>query len=251
MDAVFSALAGSATNDRLQEIELEMAPRLSAHADAIYLNPKLFARLDSVWQRRADLGLDAESLAVLSRIHLDFVRAGARISAEARKRMDAINQRLARLSTRFSQNVLADEEEYVEPLSESQVAGVPDALRQALAATARERELSAPFAVTLSRSSIEPFLQTASDRGLCAKNCSRPGPIAAAMQGARNNSAIIAETLCFAGGEGSAFWAMRIMPPTSWPTAWRQRRPAPAPCSTRSGRRRAGGRWRNATLCRR
>jgi peptidyl-dipeptidase Dcp len=194
VDAVFSALAGSATNDRLQEIELEMAPRLSAHADAVYLNPKLFARLDSVWQRRADLGLDAESLAVLSRIHLDFVRAGARISAEARKRMDAINQRLARLSTRFSQNVLADEEEYVEPLSESQVAGVPDALRQALAATARERELSAPFAVTLSRSSIEPFLQTASDRGLREK-LFKAWTHRGSNEGARNNSAIIAETL--------------------------------------------------------
>ncbi len=194
VDAVFSTLAGSATNDRLQEIELEMAPRLSAHADAIYFNPKLFARLDAVWQRRADLGLDAESLTVLNRIHLDFVRAGARLSPEARKRMDAINQRLARLSTQFSQNVLAEEEDYVEPLSESQVAGVPDSLRQALAATARERGLSAPFAVTLSRSSIEPFLQTASDRGLREK-LFKAWTHRGGNEGARNNSAIIAETL--------------------------------------------------------
>jgi peptidyl-dipeptidase Dcp len=194
VDAVFSVLAGSATNDRLQEIELEMAPRLSAHADAIYLNPKLFARLDQVWQRRAGLGLDAESLAALDRIHLDFVRAGARLSPEARNRMDAINQRLARLSAQFSQNVLAEEEGYVEPLNDAQVAGVPDSLRQALAATARERGLSAPYAVTLSRSSIEPFLQTASDRGLREKLFTawthRGG-----NAGARNNSAIIAETL--------------------------------------------------------
>ncbi len=194
VDAVFSVLACSATNDRLQEIELEMAPRLSAHADAIYLNPKLFTRLDQVWQRRADLNLDAESLAALNRIHLDFVRAGARLSPQARKRMDAINQRLARLSTQFSQNVLADEEDYVEPLNESQVAGVPDSLRQALAATARERGLSAPYAVTLSRSSIEPFLQTASDRGLREK-LFKAWTHRGSNEGARNNIAIIAETL--------------------------------------------------------
>jgi peptidyl-dipeptidase Dcp len=194
VDAIFSVLAGSATNDRLQEIELEMAPRLSAHADAIYLNPKLFARLGQLWQRRAGLGLDAESLAVLDRIHLDFVRAGARLSPEARNRMDAINQRLARLSAQFSQNVLAEEEGYVEPLNDAQVAGVPDSLRQALAATARERGLSAPYAVTLSRSSIEPFLQTASDRGLREK-LFKAWTHRGGNAGARNNSAIIAETL--------------------------------------------------------
>lgn len=194
VDAVFSTFAGSLSNEEIQAIELEMAPLLSAHTNAIYLNAGLFARLDAVWQRRADLNLDAESLRVLERIHLDFVRAGARLSPKARQRMDAINQRLAVLAAEFSQNVLADEEDYVEPLTEAQVRGIPASLKDALSATARERGLEAPYAVTLSRSSIEPFLQTADDRGLrekLFKTWVRRGD----NDGAHNNRAIMAETL--------------------------------------------------------
>ena len=194
IDAVFSAFSGSATNDALQAIEMEMAPRLSAHWTAIYLNAALFARLDAVWRRRDEFGLDPESLKVLERIHLDFVRAGARLSPEARARMDEINQRLATLSTEFSQNVLADEDSYVEPLREDQVAGVPASLRDALAATATERGVEAPYAVTLARSSIEPFLQSASNRDLREKLFKawiRRGR----NPGAHDNSAVMAETL--------------------------------------------------------
>ncbi len=75
---MFGNLASSATNDELQAVELEMAPRLSAHWSAISMHPVLFARLDAVYQARAGLGLDNESLKVLERYHLDFVRAGAR-----------------------------------------------------------------------------------------------------------------------------------------------------------------------------
>jgi peptidyl-dipeptidase Dcp len=194
VDSVFSAFAGSTTNEALQAIELEMAPRLSAHSNAIYLNAKLFARLDAVWQCRDALDLDSESSAVLERIHLDFVRAGARLSPQARARMDAINQRLATLSTEFSQNVLADEEDYVEPLTEAQVAGADQSLRAAMSATARERELDAPYAVTLSRSSIEPFLQAVTDRAMREKLFKawvRRGD----NHGAHDNNAIMAETL--------------------------------------------------------
>jgi len=194
IDAVFNAFAGSATNDALQAVEMEMAPRLSAHWTAIYLNAPLFTRLDTVWQRRGALGLDSESLKVLERIHLDFVRAGARLSPEARARMDAINQRLATLSTEFSQNVLADEDSYVEPLREDQVAGVPASLRDALASTATGRGVEAPYAVTLSRSSIEPFLQSASNRDLREK-LFKAWIQRGRNPGAHDNSAVMAETL--------------------------------------------------------
>jgi peptidyl-dipeptidase Dcp len=194
VDAVFFVLSGAATNDALQKIERELTPRVAAHHNAIYLNAELFARIDSVWQRRATLELDAESLKVLERIHLDFLRAGARLAPEDRARMDQINQRLAALATDFSQNVLADEENYVEPLSEAQAAGLSPSLREALANTARERAVDAPYAVTLARSSIEPFLQSASDRDLREKlfkawvaRGDNPNP--------HNNRAIIAETL--------------------------------------------------------
>ena len=109
-------------------------------------------------------------------------------------RMNAINQRLATLSTEFSQNVLADEEEYVEPLTEVQVTGADPSLRAALAATAKARGLDAPYAVTLSRSSIEPFLQAATDRALREK-LFKAWVRRGGNEGAHNNSAIIAETL--------------------------------------------------------
>ena len=123
VDGVFSNLASSATNDALQAIELEMAPRLSAHWSAISMHPVLFARLDALFQKRATLGLEAEQLRVLERYHLDFVRAGAQAKGEARDRLAAIGQRLAVLGTQFSQNVLGDEEDWVLTLTEAQWRG--------------------------------------------------------------------------------------------------------------------------------
>src|SRR6201996_2862982 len=110
VEGVFHNLASSATSEALQAIELEMAPRLSAHWSAISMHPVLFARLDALYQQRAALGLDAESLRVLERYHLDFVRAGAQAKGESRDRLGAIGQRLAVLGAQFSQNVLGDEE---------------------------------------------------------------------------------------------------------------------------------------------
>src|SRR5215469_13313825 len=77
VDAVFSAFAGSLSDDAIQTIEREMAPRLSAHQNAIYLDAKLFERIEAVWRQRKDAALDPESIKVVERIHLDFVRAGA------------------------------------------------------------------------------------------------------------------------------------------------------------------------------
>jgi peptidyl-dipeptidase Dcp len=166
VDSVFGNLTASATNDALQAIELEMAPRLSAHWSAISMHPVLFARLDDLYQQRGILGLDGESLKVLERYHLDFVRAGGRLKGEARDRLAEVSQRLAVLDTQFCQNVLGDEEDWILPLTEVQMAGVPDAVRDAAAAKAAALKIEQPFAVTLSRSSVEPFLQYAEDRAL-------------------------------------------------------------------------------------
>jgi peptidyl-dipeptidase Dcp len=166
VEGVFHNLASSVTNGALQAIELELAPRLAAHWSAITLNAALFARIDDLYQRRETLGLDAESLRVLERYHLDFVRAGAQLHGENRDRFAEIAQRMAVLGTQFSQNVLADEETYVLGVSAGQMAGVPDAVRDAAASLAKERGLDAPFAVSLSRSSVEPMLQFADDRAL-------------------------------------------------------------------------------------
>ena len=194
VEGVFSNLTSAATNEALQAIELEMAPRLSAHWSAISMHPVLFARLDGLYQKRATLGLDTESLRVLERYHLDFVRAGAQLKGEGRDRLAAIAQRLAVLGTQFCQNVLGDEEDWVLPLTQAQMAGVPAAMREAAAAKAAELKVEAPFAVTLSRSSVEPFLQFADDRAL-REQVYRAWTSRGDNGNARDNNAIITEML--------------------------------------------------------
>jgi peptidyl-dipeptidase Dcp len=169
VELVFGNLASSHTNDALQEIERDMAPILAQHWNAIYLDAALFQRIDDLYERRAGLGLDPESLKVLERYHLDFVRAGAKLTGDAREKLAGITERLATLGTDFAQNVLADEQETVLPLREADVAGLPDFARAAAAEIATERKIDAPFAVTTSRSSAEPFLQFADSREMREK----------------------------------------------------------------------------------
>lgn len=194
LEGVFGNLTSAATNEALQAIELEMAPRLSAHWSAILMHPVLFARLDALYQKRAGLGLDAESLRVLERYHLDFVRAGAQLNAPGRERLAAIGQRLAVLGTQFCQNVLGEEEDWSLPLNQAQMAGIPQGVRDAAAATAASLKLDAPFAITLSRSSAEPFLQFADDRGL-REQLWRAWTARGDNGNARNNKALITEML--------------------------------------------------------
>jgi peptidyl-dipeptidase Dcp len=194
VDYVFYNLTSAATNEALQAIELEMAPRLSAHWSAISMHPVLFARLDSLNARRDALGLDAESLRVLERYHLDFVRAGGQLKGDSRDRLAVIGQRLAVLGTQFSQNVLGDEEAWTLPLNEAQMAGIPAAVRDTAAAKATALKLEAPFAITLSRSSVEPFLQYAEDRTL-REQLYRAWTARGDNGDAHDNNDVIAETL--------------------------------------------------------
>lgn len=193
VDMVFSNLVSAHTNAALQAIELEIAPKLAAHWSAIYLNPDLFTRIEAIHAKRG-AGLDAQSRKVLERYHLDFLRAGAGLAPEARAKLDRITQRLAVLGAEFSQNVLGDEQDFVLPLNEDQLRGLPDFACAAAAATARERGLEAPYAVTLSRSSVEPVLQFAEDRNL-REQVFKAWVARGDNANARNNRAIIAETL--------------------------------------------------------
>jgi peptidyl-dipeptidase Dcp len=169
VDAVFSNLTASHTNDALQKVERDMAPILAKHWNEIYLNAKLFQRISALQNEQAAQKLDAQSARVLERYHLDFVRAGANLDGAARDRYAAISEELASLGTDFGQNVLADEQAFVLPLQEAELAGVPDFAREAAAQLARERQLDAPYAVTTARSSVEPLLQFADNRDLREK----------------------------------------------------------------------------------
>lgn len=164
IEGVFHNLAASETSPALQQVEREMAPKLAAHTSAIYMHRGLFERIDALHAQREQLGLSAEQRRLLERFHFDFVRAGARLSGAAQQRYAQVMERLAELTTRFGQNVLADESSYRLVLrSEDELAGLPDFVRASAKQAAIDRGLPDAHVITLSRSLIVPFL-TYSDR---------------------------------------------------------------------------------------
>ena len=104
---VFYCLTSAAATDGIRAIETEFAPKLAAHADAIHLDPALFARLDAVHAARSGSGLDAEQVRLVERLHTDFVLAGARLDMDGRDVLRGLNQQIATLSTRFDQTLVA------------------------------------------------------------------------------------------------------------------------------------------------
>jgi peptidyl-dipeptidase Dcp len=159
IEAVFYNLCASETSPALQAVQREMAAPLAAHTNAVFMDAALFERIDALHGRRASLGLDAESLRLLERVHLDFVRAGARLQGAARERYAQVMEELAALTTCFGQNVLHDENHFVLVLQgEADLAGLPDFVRAAAAQAAAERGHTGAHVITLSRSLVVPFL---------------------------------------------------------------------------------------------
>jgi peptidyl-dipeptidase Dcp len=165
--AVFFNLTASDTNDALDAIERDMAPRLAQHHMRIALDPALFARLAALHKRCDQLGLDEDQRRLLERRHQDVLRSGAALPPEAKERMTAISERLASLHTAFAQNVLKEEKDWLLVLDqESQLDGLPEVLRAQAAEAAAERGLAGRWVITLARSSIEPFLTFSARRDL-------------------------------------------------------------------------------------
>jgi peptidyl-dipeptidase Dcp len=164
--SVFYNLTAAHTNDALQAIERDMAPKLAAHETAIMLNARIFKRVEDLYERRDELGLNDEQRRVLQLRYKWLVRAGAKLQPKAKARVAAINQRLATLATQFSQNVLKDEQSWRLVLEERDLDGLPQSLRDAAARAAADADLPGKYMITLSRSSVEPFLQFSARRDL-------------------------------------------------------------------------------------
>jgi peptidyl-dipeptidase Dcp len=167
IEAAFQALAASHTSPDIQAVQRELAAPLAAHDSAIMMHAGLFARLDAVHARRHELALAPEQLRLVERLHVDFVRAGACLGAERQPRYAQIMERLAQLTTRFAQNVLADEAGFQLELSPAQLDGLPPFVRAAARQAASDRGLpEGRHVVTLSRSLIVPFLTFSARREL-------------------------------------------------------------------------------------
>jgi peptidyl-dipeptidase Dcp len=195
VSALFWGKAGAHTNETIQALEREMAPKMSRHYSKIGTNPALFARIDTLWEKRAELGLTVEQERVLERHWKGFVKAGAKLEKAEQERLAAINEKLAGLGAQFGQNVLGDEKDWSLALTEeAELDGLPTFLRDAMAAAAKERGKPGGYLVTLSRSIIEPFLTFSARRDL-REEAFRAWVARGANGGERDNLAIVRETL--------------------------------------------------------
>ncbi|MDB6052913.1 MAG: Peptidyl-dipeptidase Dcp, partial [Verrucomicrobiales bacterium] len=143
---IFSNLNSANTNPQLQALDKEMAPRFSAHSDAIHLNGPLFKRIEMLYHDREKSNLDPESKWLLERYYKDFVRDGARLSDSDKQKLKALNAELATLKTTFAQNVLKERNaSSVVVDSREELAGLSDSEITAAAATAKSEGKDGKF----------------------------------------------------------------------------------------------------------
>ncbi|WP_102110239.1 M3 family metallopeptidase [Oceaniglobus roseus] len=191
--SVFYTLAGSDSNPERERLQREFSPKLSAYSSEISMNEKLFARIDSLWQRKDSLDLTPEQQRVLYLTHRGFVRQGAQLEGYARDRLTEVKSRLAVLGTQFTQNLLADERGWFMELSEADLEGLPDFVVAGARAAGEEKGTDGPV-ITLSRSLIVPFLQFSPRRDLRAR-AYEAWTARGANGGETDNCAIAAEIL--------------------------------------------------------
>ena len=165
--AIFSNLNSANTNPVIQKAEVELAPKLSAHSDAIHLNGRLFSRIQALFDDREKLGLDPESKYLLERYYKDFVRAGAKLSDGDKTKLKAINGELAKLQTTFEQDVLKEKNgssvivetrAELDGMSETEIAGA--------AAAAKDEHKEGKFAIRLQNTTGQPPLASLKNRAV-------------------------------------------------------------------------------------
>nr|BFE65785.1 M3 family metallopeptidase [Dactylosporangium thailandense] len=167
VSAAFFTLTSSHTSDRLQEIEADVVPRLSAHSDAIMLDPGLYARVKDLYERRDELGLDAEGAWLLERYRTEFVRAGAELSEAQHERLREINAELAGLATDFG-NLVRDDMKARAVIVEDEAAldGLSADAVAAAAVAGKDRGLDGQYALNLVLPTSQPPLAALHDRAL-------------------------------------------------------------------------------------
>tara|TARA_Y100001001_G_scaffold42014_1_gene36992 strand:+ start:1277 stop:3379 length:2103 start_codon:yes stop_codon:yes gene_type:complete len=167
VSTVFFSLTSANTNDEMEKIRSEMAPKLSAHSDQILLNGKLFHRVKTIYEQRDQLELDAESKRLVEKYYTDFIRSGANLSSEEKESLKKINGEMAVLQTTFSQNVLKEVNALAVVVdSKDELDGLSDAAIEAAANEAKSRELDGKYVLTLRNTSGQPPMASLTNRAL-------------------------------------------------------------------------------------
>ena len=193
--AVYAVWSSTMNSADFQVVEREMAPKLAAFNDKITQNEALFKRIETVYNSPDKARLTKEQQRLTWLYYTNFVRAGARLKPEAKTRLSQINQQLAGLYTKFSQNVLAEEnDQFLVLKEESELAGLPKSLRDGAAAAAVTKKQPGTWIITNTRSSIDPFL-TYSERRDLREKAWRMFVNRGDNGNAHDNNAIISEIL--------------------------------------------------------
>ncbi len=191
VSSTFFNLTTSNSDEEILRIQTEMAPKLAAHQDATHLDPALFARIESLYARRSQLHLDAESLQLLERYYTDFVRAGARLAPAEQQRLRDLNQQLSSLTAAFGQNVLkASREGAVVVRQASQLQGLSPSQIGVAADAAHARGLDGKCVIALQNTTTQPVLAQLKTRRL--RERIYRASIARGIGGATDNTALIA-----------------------------------------------------------
>jgi len=159
IDNIFNNLTSTNSDSVMQAIAKEVSPLMSAHSDDIYLNDKLFARIKKVYEQKDNLKLDTEQAMLLDKTYKAFVRGGANLSAEDKETLRGLNKELGILSLEFGENVLAETNAFEMLLTdEADLAGLPEGVRQAAAANAKDHGHESGWLFTLDKPSLIPFI---------------------------------------------------------------------------------------------
>jgi peptidyl-dipeptidase Dcp len=164
---VFGNYTSTVSNDELEKIDADYSSKFAAHFDAVSLNPKLFARVKTLYNSRNTLGLDAEGVRLIERYYTDFVRSGANLTEAQKTRVKAINAEMATLTTQFGQNVLAEVNDSAVIVSDkAELDGLSDDQIAALAASANEKGMPGKYRIALLNTTIQPLLPQINNRSL-------------------------------------------------------------------------------------
>lgn len=167
---IFNNINSADTNNEIQKIAREVSPPLSKHADDILLNEKLFLRIKTLYENQNELNLNTEQNAVLEKFYKEFVRNGANLSTENKKELRKINEELAILTLKFSENVLAENNNFFLIIYDrNDLEGLPESIINAASESGNEKGLKDKWVFTLDRPSLFPFLQYSTKRHLREK----------------------------------------------------------------------------------